>query len=123
MVFELPGLSPGRLRHRPFGTYGPGVAESALMDGTIANAVSNIKPRSERQPDVGILERTYVETGVLPQLQNANNQILYGRRGTGKSHVLRVLGVESRSGGNTLCSIPTSACSAVLSSWRTTPVP
>jgi len=68
------------------------VAEALLNDKTIANAVSNIRPRSERQPDVEVLQRTYVETGVLPQLNNANNQILYGRRGTGKSHVLRVLG-------------------------------
>jgi hypothetical protein len=70
------------------------MAESVITDTLIAKAVSNIKPRSEREPDVEILERTYVETGVLPQLHNNNNQILYGRRGTGKSHVLRVLGVE-----------------------------
>jgi hypothetical protein len=72
------------------------VADSVLVDTKVANAVSNIKPRSERQPDVEVLEKTYVDTGVLPQLQNANNQILYGRRGTGKSHVLRVLGVEAQ---------------------------
>jgi hypothetical protein len=70
------------------------MVESVLRDKHIASAVSNIKPRSERQPNVEVLQRTYVETGVLPQLNNENNQILYGRRGTGKSHVLRVLGVE-----------------------------
>jgi hypothetical protein len=46
-----------------------------------------------------MLRRTYVETGVFPQLNNANNQILYGRRGTGKSHVLRILEVEASQAG------------------------
>jgi hypothetical protein len=63
-----------------------------LTDPVVIRAVSNLQPRSERQPELAVLERTYVDTGVLPQLQNENDQILYGRRGTGKSHVLRVLG-------------------------------
>jgi hypothetical protein len=71
-------------------------ANSTLLnDRKMANAISRIVPRSERQPDLSVLEQTYVETGVLPQLDNNNNQILYGRRGTGKSHVFRVLGAEA----------------------------
>ncbi len=61
-------------------------------DQAVARAVSSIVARSETQPDIRVLERTYVDSGVLPQLQNRNAQMLYGRRGTGKSHVLRVLG-------------------------------
>lgn len=71
------------------------MAESLLTDPEVVRAVSNIKPRSERQPDVSVLQRTYVETGVFPQLNNTNNQILYGRRGTGKSHILRILEIEA----------------------------
>ncbi|MEU4420622.1 hypothetical protein AB0F81_08350 [Actinoplanes sp. NPDC024001] len=71
--------------------------ESLLSDRHFISAVSNIKPRSERQRDVAVLQRTYVETGVFPQLNNTNNQILYGRRGTGKSHVLRILELEAAS--------------------------
>jgi hypothetical protein len=71
------------------------LAESLLTDRHFVSAVSNIKPRSERQRDVTVLQRTYVETGVFPQLNNTNNQILYGRRGTGKSHVLRILELHS----------------------------
>ncbi|WP_156057611.1 hypothetical protein [Micromonospora parva] len=74
--------------------------ESLLSDRHFGNAISNIKPRSERQRDVAALQRTYVETGVFPQLNNTNNQILYGRRGTGKSHVLRILDLEVASRGN-----------------------
>jgi hypothetical protein len=36
----------------------------------------------------------------LPQIQNTNNQVIYGRRGTGKTHVLRVLGSNLESPKN-----------------------
>lgn len=57
-------------------------------------AVSRIIQRSERQEDIRKLVGTYVDVGLLPQLINANHQIFYGRRGTGKTHVMKVL--ESR---------------------------
>lgn len=65
-----------------------------LDDPRVAKAVSNIVARSERQQDTEVLRETYVETGVMPQVNNFGNQILYGRRGTGKTHVLQVLGAE-----------------------------
>jgi hypothetical protein len=70
------------------------VAESLINDPRLARAVSNITARSERQPNAEVLQETYVETGVLPQVANFGNQILYGRRGTGKTHVLQVLGAD-----------------------------
>ncbi len=57
-------------------------------------AVSRIVQRSERQEDIHKLVGTYVDVGLLPQLNNTNHQIFYGRRGTGKTHVMKVL--ESR---------------------------
>lgn len=71
------------------------LAEKALMA-----AVSKIPQRSEREPDVNKLLETYVDTGILEQLNNRNNQIFYGRRGTGKTHVLRVLESNLRSNNN-----------------------
>jgi len=68
-----------------------------INDPYLASAVSNIVARSERQPELSVLRQTYVETGVLPQVKNFTNQILYGRRGTGKTHVLQVLGAEMES--------------------------
>jgi hypothetical protein len=47
--------------------------------------------RSERQTDITKLVNTYVDVGLLPQLRNRNHQIFYGRRGTGKTHVMKVL--------------------------------
>ena len=85
---------------RPWAVYAPSDSVAArvlvLNDASLIKAVADILLRSEREPDPESLERTYVDTGVLPQLDNANNQVLYGRRGTGKSHVLRVLGHRKR---------------------------
>lgn len=65
-----------------------------IQDPKIQAAVSRIMQRSERQTDVGKLVSTYVDVGLLPQLHNRNHQIFYGRRGTGKTHVLKVLETE-----------------------------
>ncbi len=75
-----------------------------VNDEQFKSAVSKIQPRADRETDDEILSRTFVDTGILPQLANSNNQILYGRRGTGKSHVLRVLGlqIEKTAPGTTL---------------------
>jgi hypothetical protein len=67
--------------------------QNMLADWVVGKAVSRIVQRAERQQDASALERTYVDAGALSQLANDNNQILYGRRGTGKSHVLRILGI------------------------------
>ncbi len=78
------------------------MADTLLSDREVLGAVSRILNRSEREQNPEQLIRTYVETGVLPQLHNDNNQILYGRRGTGKTHVLRVLGEEARRDARTV---------------------
>jgi len=54
-------------------------------------AVATVLQRAERQENVQKLIGTFVDVGLLPQLENRNHQIFYGRRGTGKTHVLRVL--------------------------------
>lgn len=55
----------------------------------VIQAVSSISQRAERQRDINKLISSYVEVGILPQLMNNNNQILFGRRGTGKTHILK----------------------------------
>lgn len=76
---------------RRWGIYASRVAGNLIDEPDLAHAVSNIVPRSERQPDLQQLRLTYVETGVLPQVENFSNQIIYGRRGTGKTHLLQIL--------------------------------
>lgn len=65
-----------------------------IQDPILQAAVSKIIQRSERQTDSGKLLGTYVDIGLLPQLKNTNHQIFYGRRGTGKTHVMKVLASE-----------------------------
>ena len=62
-----------------------------IQDQKLQAAVSRIMQRSERQTDITKLVNTYVDVGLLPQLRNRNHQIFYGRRGTGKTHVMKVL--------------------------------
>ena len=62
-----------------------------IQDREIIKAVSKIRQRAERQSDIQKLVESYVDTGIVPQLLNNNHQILYGRRGTGKTHVFQVV--------------------------------
>lgn len=61
-----------------------------LRDPNLMKAVSRVHQRAEKQTFEKLLE-TYVDVGILPQLENDNSQIIYGRRGTGKTHVTKVL--------------------------------
>jgi Cdc6-like AAA superfamily ATPase len=74
------------------------VTERPLHDPVVQRAVSGVQLRSERQEDIEQLVSTFVDPGISVQLQNDNNQILYGRRGTGKTHVLKV--VQAAAGAN-----------------------
>lgn len=76
------------------------MSDSLLEKSDMVRAVSSIVSRSERQPATDVLRDTYVETGVLPQVANFGHQILYGRRGTGKTHVMQVLGAEMEEAPN-----------------------
>jgi Cdc6-like AAA superfamily ATPase len=62
-----------------------------IEDPELVKAVAGILQRSEKQQDLQKLVGTFVDVGILPQIDNLNNQIIYGRRGTGKTHILRVL--------------------------------
>lgn len=71
-----------------------------IKDLKIIQAISSISQRAERQRDINKIIDSYVEIGILPQLLNNNNQILFGRRGTGKTHILRILENELRNKPN-----------------------
>ena len=62
-----------------------------IKDLKLVQAISGISKRAERQRDIDKIINSYVEVGILPQLLNNNNQILFGRRGTGKTHILKYL--------------------------------
>ncbi len=60
-------------------------------DPKISAAISKVLQRAERMRELDQITRTYVEVRVVPQLLNENNQIIFGRRGTGKTHLFRFL--------------------------------
>lgn len=67
---------------------------SIISDPVIQKAVASIKQRSEKQRDIQKSIESFVDLGVFPQIATENNQIIYGRRGTGKTHLFQFLGVE-----------------------------
>src|ERR1022692_4012923 len=73
-----------------------------IQDPSLTKAVAGIPQRSEKQSDVQKLVGAFVDPGILPQVDSINSQIIYGRRGTGKTHVLRVF-ESSLKGRNRTC--------------------
>jgi predicted ABC-type transport system involved in lysophospholipase L1 biosynthesis ATPase subunit len=62
-----------------------------LRSPALASAVSNIQMRAEHETVEESLASIYVDNGLLRRLENRSNQILVGRRGTGKTHLLLAL--------------------------------
>ena len=62
-----------------------------LNDTHLMKAASSLRQRSESRQEERKIVQTFVDVGILAQLTNQNHQIVYGRRGTGKTHVLQVL--------------------------------
>jgi DNA-binding transcriptional ArsR family regulator len=88
---ELQAIRDARRRDRiREGTARP--HELALLgDAEVRAAVRRLKQRADRETDQERLTATFVDPGISEQLDNVNNQIIFGRRGTGKTHVLRVV--------------------------------
>jgi hypothetical protein len=64
------------------------------------NRVLNQIPKRAEQRQADQLRDTFVDSGVAAALQVIDNQALYGRRGTGKTHALRYLESELRARGD-----------------------
>lgn len=68
------------------------MAEDILFSQAFQKAASQLQTRAERLPEDPItLIDSFVDFGIIEQVQNNKNQIIYGRRGTGKTHLLRAL--------------------------------
>ncbi|WP_280361504.1 hypothetical protein [Nocardia wallacei] len=62
-------------------------------------AITKIAARAEKR-DAELLRETFVESGVGEQLDTIDHQVLYGRRGTGKTHAVTFLASEVRTRGD-----------------------
>ena len=58
------------------------VVRTAFVSGAV---------RAERVENPAWLNATFVDNGIIDLVSTNNNQIIHGRRGTGKTHLLRVL--------------------------------
>ena len=66
--------------------------ELAMIDDrTVYKAINQLRQRSERISSLAKLHNTFVDPGVLDEIENDNHQVLYGRRGTDKTHTFKVL--------------------------------
>ncbi|MGD0352118.1 MAG: hypothetical protein ABSB38_01255 [Dehalococcoidia bacterium] len=63
----------------------------ALDDIEFVKAVSAIQKRAEKQTDSDRLIDIYVTTDLANRARTTNSQLVLGRRGTGKTHMFRVL--------------------------------
>jgi hypothetical protein len=60
-----------------------------LRHQSIQSAIAKIQARAERQSEEVSLHNFYVDYGPLSRLQGNKNEIITGRRGTGKTHLLK----------------------------------
>src|SRR4051812_28994140 len=63
-------------------------AVTDLRDSRVASAINALERRAERQDSELTLFNTYVDGGVLTELSDKESQIIHGRRGVGKTHLL-----------------------------------
>src|SRR5215471_5783875 len=67
---------------------------------TSINRALNLIPKRAEQRQVDQLRETFVDSGVAAAVQAIDHQVLYGRRGTGKTHALRYLESELTARGD-----------------------
>jgi hypothetical protein len=64
------------------------------------NRALNLVPRRADQRQADELRDTFVDSGISVALEGVDHQVLYGRKGTGKTHALRFLETEIRARGD-----------------------
>lgn len=67
---------------------------------TPLNRLLNLVPKRAEMRQAEELRETFVDSGVAVALEAIDHQVLFGRRGTGKTHALRYLETTVRASGN-----------------------
>lgn len=67
---------------------------------TPLNRALNLVPKRAEKQEIPVLHATFVNSGVADVLDVVDHQVLYGRRGTGKTHALSYLGSEVEARGD-----------------------
>lgn len=64
---------------------------SIFSDDEVVTAIHQIVQRSDKANDLQQILDSFYDINLIKKLDNINNQTIQGRRGTGKTHVLRAL--------------------------------
>jgi hypothetical protein len=67
---------------------------------SVMNKAFNLIPKRAESRHVDRLRDTFVDSGVAAALQAVDHQVLYGRRGTGKTHALRYIETVAAASGD-----------------------
>src|SRR5712692_5452194 len=70
-----------------------------LYQPKFSSAVANIQRRAERQTDVRKLEDIFVTSDLMIRAEVTDTQLILGRRGTGKTHMIRVFQLRKQQAG------------------------
>lgn len=89
-----------------------------LTDSKFKEAVTEIKKRAERQLDYSKLVDIFVQTDLFTRSSSTDTQLILGRRGTGKTHMIRVLAQKRKNVGDTVLYID---CTNLGSGYSTIP--
>lgn len=65
-------------------------ADPILKSRAFRQAVSGIQRRAEKQTDWTKLDQVFVRSDLFDRVQSPDSQLMLGRRGTGKTHLVRV---------------------------------
>lgn len=66
---------------------------------TLNRQLTSIPKRAELSQDT-LLAETFANSGVVAELETVDHQVLYGRRGTGKTHALKYYAAQRRAEGD-----------------------
>lgn len=64
--------------------------EQILKTRAFRQAVAGIQRRAEKQTDWAKLDQVFVRSDLFDRVQSPDSQLMLGRRGTGKTHLVRV---------------------------------
>jgi len=94
------------------------ITENILRDESFKVAVTSLQKRAERQLDYDRLVDVFVETDLFTRSRSTDTQLILGRRGTGKTHMIKVFAFKQKLQGDYILMIDCTQLGSGISSIR-----
>src|SRR5437867_12866836 len=94
------------------------LTDNILHDDRFKLAVTAIQKRAERQIDDLKLLEVFVATDMFTRSKTSDTQLILGRRGTGKTHMIKAFAHAQKAQGNFVILIDCTQLGSGLSSLR-----